>query len=402
MSILERSKRALLDVSIAYDGGLGSPHEAPISEVSKNIDRIKSLHLSTTSPRIFHNFLVAAPELETLNIFSAEQPAELGFLFGGNLPALRSLVLAGLPSWPLGLFSNLKNLHLILPPSHPTTKVSSLIDIMSRSPGIERIKMGEFLSVTDDSPPSSLVHLPNLQKFTMYNCDSATVLSHTHTPATADIKVIIDHCKVGTMIGIPSHDRHILYSVPGDMSTIGFLMESTTFALQQDHKVGFGMGFYRSRSSQPSLRVLACSPSIKSFARRSIEVLVNHPHHFRNIKDLYIALSAGSTVPWSRLLQPFKQLERLGVIAIHVPSILHALTVVGEDGHPTCPALKRLDFHEKADGHAVAVDEEGVVQFFAARRVLGCAVAEVNIESLGGRRRLKRRDSGERTAGGRV
>jgi len=282
-TILDRSKHAMLDVSVVCDGDPDSLHEAIFSKISQNFDRIKSLHFATTSSLTLHNLAVPAPRLETLSIFTTEQPVELGFLFGGKLPVLRSLALGGLPSWPSGLFSNLKDLCLVLPPSHPTVQVSSLIDVMSRSPGIEQIKMVAFLSIIDDSPPSSLVRLLNLQKFTMHDCDSATVLSHTIIPATANIKIIMNHRRMRATMRIPSRDCHILCSVPEDISTMGFLTESTVLVLQQDHKVGFGVGFYRTRSSQPSLRIFNRSTSVDLFAIQSIEVLANRLHHSRGI-----------------------------------------------------------------------------------------------------------------------
>ena len=383
-AVLERSKQAMLDVSIICNDTLNLSHETLFSEISKNINRIKSLHFSTTSPEMLRNLSVSAPNLQALEIYTALQPTELGFLFGGDLPALRSLVLGGLPSWPLGLFSNLKDLCLVLPPSHPTANVSSLIDVMAGSPGIERIKMSGFLSVVDDSPPSSLVRLPNLRKFTMRDCDSATVLSRMVIPATADVKVVIHHHKMRTAMGILSRDCHILRSVP-EISALGFLTKSTTFVLQQDHKIGFGIGFYRSRSSQPTLRIMDRSASVGSFARRSITVLAKHPQHFRNIKDLSVALSSGGTVPWSTLLRSFEQLERLSMIALHAPSLLSALMLIGEDSHPVCPVLKQLHIRERADGHAIALDRDDVIRFFTAREALGCEAAEVVISGLGGR-----------------
>jgi len=389
-AVLERSKHAMLDVSIMCDDELDCPHEAIFSEISRNFDRIKSLHFATTSPGTLRNLSTPALKLETLNIFTAEQSAELGFLFGGSLPALRSLTLAGVPSWPLGLFSNLKDLRLVLPPSHPTVKVSSLIDVMSRSPGIEQIKMSAFLSMIDDSPPSCLVSLPNLQRFTMRNCDSVMVLSHTIIPAAADIKVVMDHCRMRTTMHIPSRDCHILCSIPEDMSTMGFLAESTMFVLQQDRKIGFGIGFYQSHSSRPSLRILdrSTSASVDLFSRRSIEALASRPHQFKNTTDLSIKLFAGTTVPWSTLLCCFRRLERLSMVAAHAPSILSALMVIGEDSHPICPALRQLNIHEK-DGHAVVLDKDDMVRFFATRRVLNCAATEVNVYGLGGRKRWK-------------
>ena len=267
-TVLERSKHAMLDVSMVCDDDLDSAREPILSEIlSQNSGRIESLHIATVSPKPLHNLSMSAPKLETLYLITTEQPAELEFLSGGSLPALRSLALAGFSSWPSGLFLNLKDLFLVLPPLYPTVKVSTLIDIMSGSPNIEQIKMSAFLSLVDNSPPSSLVRLPNLQKFTMRDCDSATILSHTIIPATADIKVVIDHRRMSAIMRIPPHDRHILSAVPEDMSTMGFLVESTMFVVQQDRKVGFGIGFYRSRSSRPSLRIINRSASVNSFAR---------------------------------------------------------------------------------------------------------------------------------------
>ena len=395
-TVLERSKHAMLDVSIVCDDVFDSPCEDILLKISKNFDRIRSLHFATTSPGTLRSLSVPATKLEVLEIFSAEQPTELGFLFGGNLPALRSLVLAGLPSWPLGLFANLKDLCLILPPSHPTVKVSSLIDVMSGSPNIEQIKMSAFLSMVDDSPPSALVRLPHLQKFMMHDCDSAMVLSHTIIPASADIKVVIDHRRMRETMHISSRDCHILSSVPEDMSAMESLRESTMLVLRQDQRVGFGIGFYRSRSPQPSLRILDRSASIGLFARRSIEVLASRSHHFRNIKDLSIALSVGTTVPWLRLLRGFGRLERLSVVAFHASPILSALTFAGQENRPICPALRRLDIYEKGDSHAFAFDREVMVEFFMARVVLRCAVAEVTIHRPGKRKTWKCRAFGGR------
>ena len=382
-TVLERSKNAMLNVSVVCDDDTNSTHEDVFSEISKNFSRIKSLHFATTSPGMLRNLSASAPKLETLEIFTAEEPEELEFLFGGNLPALRSLVLAGFPSWPCGLFLNLKDLCLILPPSHPATRVSTLIEVMAGSPNIEQIRMSAFIFVVDDSPPSSMVRLPNLQKFTMRDCDSATILSHTIIPATADIKVVIDHHRMRTTMGISSRDYHILSLIPRDLSGTGLLAESTMFVLQQNRKVGFGIGFYRSRSSQPSLRILDHSKSVDLFARRSIEALESHPHHFRNVKDLSTPLSAGVVVPWPGLLRSFERLERLSVVAFHAPSVLSALMVVGQDNHPICPTLRRLDIHEKG-GDVIALDEEDMDRFFAARAALGCAAANVNVRWSGG------------------
>ena len=394
-TVLERSKQAMLDVSIICDDSSATPHEALFSEISKNISRVKSLHFSTTVPEMLRNLSVSAPNLQVLEIFTVQQPADLGFLFGGDLPALLSLVLGGLTSWPLGLFSNLKDLCLILPPSHPTVNVSSLIDLMSGSPGIEEINMSGFLSMVDDSPPSSLVRLPNLRKFTMRDCDSATVLSRTVIPATADVKIVMHHCRMGATMGILSRDYHILRSVPEEISTMGFLTKSTTLVLQQDHKIGFGIGFYLSRSSQPSLRIVNRSASTGAFARRSIEALAEHPHHFRNVKDLSVALSSGGMVPWSTLLRGIERIERLSVIALHAPSLLSALVVIGEDSRPVCPVLKELHIREKGDGCAVTLDRDDVINFFAARRALGCAASKVVVSGSGGRTWWTRAGSGD-------
>ena len=383
---LERSKRAALDVLIVCKDEVDSPTGAIFSELFNNMDRIKSLHFDTTLPGTLHNLSAPAPKLEMLKIFTAEQPTELGVLFGGKLPALRNLTLAGIPSWPLGLFSKLKQLCLILPSSHPTVRISSLIDVMSRSPDIEQIRMSAFLSVIDDSPPSSLVHLPNLQRFVMRNCDSSTVLSHTVIPATANVKIITDHHTMKNVLHIPSRDLHILCSVPEDLSTTGFLTEATMLVIQRDHEVGFGLGFYRSRSSQPSLRILDHSTSVDLFARRSIEALASRSHHFRNIKELFFVLSADIAVPWSTLLRGFKQLELLSMVALHAPPILSALMVVGEDGHPICPSLNQLNIYNRDDDYQVALDRDDMVEFFAARRVLACAAAEVIIRRRGGQK----------------
>ena len=384
-TVLRRSKHAMLDVSMVCGDDIGSPHEAIFSEVSQNFGRIKSLHFATTSPRTLHNLSVPAQKLETLSIFTAEEPAELGLLFGGNLPALRSLALVGLPSWPLGLFSNLKELYLALPSSYPAVRVSSLIDVMSRSPGLEQIEMSSFLSMVNDSPPSSHVRLPNLQRFTMRDCDSATLLSHTIAPATADIKVVMDHCKMRAIMRIPPRDCNILCSVPTDTSTLGFLTESAVFVLQQDQKVGFGMGFYRSRSSRPSLRVFDHPAPVGSFARQSIDALANRPNYFQHISDLSVVLPADTVVPWSKLLRSFGRLGRLSTIALHAPSLLSALMVTGEDDHPICPALKRLGIHERDDGHVFVLDPDGWGRFSAVRRALDCAVMEVTIHESRGR-----------------
>lgn len=378
-TILERSKNAILDVSVICDDDLDPPYKTIFSEISKNFHRVKSLHCTTTSPEMLHNLSIPAPKLETLEILATNHPAELGLLFGGKLPALRSLVLAGLLSWPLGLLSNLKYLCLVLPPSHPTVKVSSLIDLMSGSPNIERIKMLAFLCMVDDTPPSTLVRLPHLQKFTMRDCNSATVLSHTIIPATANIKIVIDHRKMKAVMRIPSRDCHIFSSVPEDMSTMEFLTESAMFVLQESRGAGFGIGFYRSHFSQPSLRILDRSASVDSFVRRSIEVLASRPHRFRNVKELSIALSTGTAVPWWRLLQGFDQLERLSAVAFHASSILYALMVTDQENRPICPTLRRLDINEKGDGHVIALDREGMVEFFTARTVLRCAATEVAI-----------------------
>ena len=396
MTVLERSKRTMLDVSIIWEDDLNSPCEAIFSKISKNFDRIKSLHFVTASLGTLHNLCTPAPNLEMLEIFTAEQPTELEFLFGGNLPALQSLALAGLPSWPLGLFSNLKDLCLVLPPSNPTVKVSSLIDIMSRSPGLKQIKMSGFLSLDHDSPPSSLVCLPNLRKLTMHDCDSVTVLSHMIIPGAANIKIIINHRRMRTAMHLPSCNCHILSSVPENMSTLGFLTESAMFVLRQNREAGFGIGFYQSRSSLPSLRVLDLSASISPFARQSIEVLASHQQHFRNIKDLSIVLSAGAAVRWSRLLHGFRRLERLSVAAHHASSILSALVVLGQDGRPICPALRQLDIHEKGCD-TIALDRERMVEFFTARTVLHCSTAEVTIHWSGGRKTWKCRALGGRT-----
>lgn len=384
-TVLERSKQAMLDVSIVCDDEVDSINEAFFSEISKNMHRIRTLHLDTTFPETLCSLSTPAPKLEMLRILTAEQPMELGFLFGGKLPALRSLVLAGISSWPPGLFSNLKDLRLILSSSHPTVRVSSLIDIVSRSPNIEQIKISAFLSMVDDSPPSSLVRLPNLQKFTMRDCDSATVLSHTIVPATADVKVVMDHSTMRTTMHIPSQNLHILSSVPEDISTMGFLTESTVLVIQQDHKVGFGIGFYRSHSSQPSLRVLDRSASIDSFARRSIDVLASRSHHFKNIKELSFVLSAGITVPWPMLLRGFKQLEQLSMIASYAPSILYTLLAVWEDGHPICPALKQLNIYERDGDKSIFLDRDDMARFVTARKTLDCAAAEVIIRGPEGK-----------------
>ena len=384
-AVLERSKQAMLEVSMVCDDTLDLSHEALFSEISKNINRIKALHFFTTSPGMLRNFSAPAPNLQTLEIFISQRPTDLGFLFGGNIPALRSLVLAGLPSWPPGLFANLKDLCLILPPPHPTTNVSLLIDVMSGSPGIEQIKMSGFLSMVDDSPPSSLARLPNVRKFTMRDCDSAIVLSHTVIPATADIKVVMRHCKMRAAMDIDFRDCHILRSVPEEISAMGFLTESTVFVLQQGRGVGFGIGFYRSRSSQPSLRIIDSSTSARLFARLSIEALARHPHHFRNIKDLSIALYPGDVVQWS-ILRSFERIERLSMIALHLPSLLSALMIIGDDSRPICPVLKKLHVREGDDGHAVTLDRDDVIKFFAARRALGCVVMEIIICGSGGRK----------------
>ena len=387
-TILERSKRAIVDVSIICDDNLDSPHETIFSEISKSFGRVKSLRFHTTTPGALCTLSMPALKLEALEIFTAEQPKELGPFFGGDLPALRSLALAGFSSWPLGPLPSLKDLCLILSPSNPTAKISSLIDVMSGSPNIERIKLGGFLSMENDSPPSSLAHLPNLQNFTMRDCDSAKVLSHMIIPATADIKIVADHRRMRAAMRIPSRHYHILLSVPVDISAAGFLKESTTFVLQQDQKIGFGIGFYRSRSSQPTLRVFDRSASIELFARRSIEVLARHPHYFANIKDLSLPLSASAAVPWSRLLRGFERLERLNVVALHAPSILTALMVTGQDDHRICPTLKQLDIHDKGDD-AIALDEDEMKDFFMARIALSCAATEVTIRWSGGRKTWK-------------
>lgn len=387
-TFLERSKRAILDVSIICDDNLDSPRETIFPEISKSFHRVKSLHFHTNTPGMLCSLSMPAPKLEALEIFTAEQPKELIPLFGGELPALRSLALAGLSSWPLGPLPNLKDLCLILSPSHSTAKVSSLIDVMSGSPNIERIKLGGFLSIADDSPPSSLVRLPNLQSFTMRDCDSATVLSHIIISAMVDIKIVVDHRRMKAAMRIPSGNYNILSSVPDDVSAMGFLKETTTFILQQDQKIGFGIGFYRSRSSQPALRILDRSASVELFARRSMEVLASRPHYFVNIKDLSLPLSASTVVPWSGLLRGFKRLERLNVVASHAPPILTALMTAGQDAYPICPTLKQLDIYDKG-GDAIALDEDEMNDFFMARIALGCAATEITIRWSGGRKTWK-------------
>jgi len=384
-AVLERSKEAMLDVSIICDDEDDSPNEPLFSEISKNMDRIKSLHFDTTSPGTLHNFYAPAPRLEALRIVVAERPTELGFLFGGELPALRSLALTGLPSWPLGFFSNLKDLCLVLPSSHPIVRVSSLLDIMSRSPNIERIRISAFLSMVDDSPPSSLVHLPNLQKLTMRDCDSATVLSHTIIPATADIKVVTNHRTMSATMHIPSRSLHILCSVPEDVFTTGLITKTTTLVVQQDHKVGFGLGFYQSRNSQPSLRILDRSTSVDLFGRRSIEALASCSHRLGNIREIILVLSAGIAVSWSTLLRGFKHLEQLSTTAPHASPVLSTLMVIGEDGHPICPALRQLNIYERGGNCSVVLDRDYMVQFFVARKVLDCAVAAVVIRGPRGK-----------------
>lgn len=391
-TVLERSKHAVLDVSIVCMGDPNSPSEAIFSKICQNFDRIRSLHFVTTSSTTLRHLSLPASKLETLNIFTAEQPVEFKYLFGGNLPALRSLTLAGFPSWPIGLFSNLKDMCLVLPPSYPTVMISTLIDVMSRSPGIEQIDISAFLSMINDSPPSCLVRLQNLQKFTMRDCDSATILSHTVIPAMANVKIVMDHRRIKSRMHIASRDCHILCSIPEDMSTLKFSVESTVLVLQQDERMGFGVGFYRSRSSQPSLRILDRSAPVKSFARRSVEALANRSHHFGSIVELCIALLPGTIASWSRILRCFERIQRVSTVAPHAPSILSALMVVGEDGHPICPSLGQLTIHEKDNDHAVTLDDEDVIRFLAVRKELGCAATEVDIHWQRGRKRWRRGD----------
>ena len=222
----------------------------------------------------------------------------------------------------------------------------------------------------------------------MRDCDSATILSHTIIPATADTKIVIDHRRMRTMIGISSRDCHILSLVPENMSAMGSLSESTMFVLQQNRKIGFGVGFYRSRSSQPSLRILDNSTSVGSFAKRSIEMLASRPHNFRNIKDFSVPLSTGVAVPWSGLLRGFERLERLSITAFHASSVLSVLMVIDQDNRPICPALKQLDVHEKGDD-VIAFDKEDMTRFFAARIALRCAATQVTIRWPGGKRTWK-------------
>ena len=160
------------------------------------------------------------------------------------------------------------------------------------------------------------------------------------------------------------------------------------FVLQQDRKVGFGIGYYRSRYSRPSLRIFDRSPSVELFARRSIDILASRSHHFRNITDLSLPLSTGAVVPWSRLLHGFERLERLNMVAFHAPSILSTLVVVDQDNHPICPALKQLDIHDEG-GDAIALGEEEMDGFFTARTALCCAAAEVTIRWSGERKTWK-------------
>lgn len=393
-AVLKRSKHAMLDVSVVCVDDLDSSREAIFSKISRNFHRIRSFHLVSTSSTTLRHLSSPASKLEELNIFIAEQPAELESLFGGNLPALRSLTLAGFPSWPLGLFSNLKDLRLVLPPSHPTVMVSTLIDVMSRSPGIEQMDISAFLSMIDDSSPSCLVHVPNLRKLTLRDCDSATILSHTVIPTMANVKIVMDHRRMKNRMHIASRDCHILCSIPEDMSTLKFLGGSTVLVLQQDRKIGFGVGFFRSRSSQASLRILDRSASVKSFARQSVEALANRSHRFGSIEELCITLFPGTVASWSTILYRFKRIQRLSMVALHAPSILSALMVAGEHGLPVCPSIRQLTIYEKDDDHAVALDNDDVVRFLAVRKRLDCAATEVNIYWPRGRKRWRRGDEG--------
>jgi len=63
--------------------------------------------------------------------------------------------------------------------------------------------------------------------------------------------------------------------------------------------------------------------------------------------------------------------------------------LVGEGSRPTCPALKQLDIHGSSGGNAVALDEDDMARFFAAREVLNCAAAVVNVHEPGRRKTYK-------------
>ena len=163
---------------------------------------------------------------------------------------------------------------------------------------------------------------------------------------------------------VPSHDCHVLYLVPEDMSTMGFSMESTMFVLEQDHKIGFGIGFYRSRSSRPSLRILDRQTS-DSFARRSLEVLASRPHHFRNMTDLSIILSASTEVPW--LFRATRTVEHG-----HGSRPLNILCLDGcrrgQAPHLSCPqAFKHLRERQWLCGR---LWQDDMVAFSVARRLL--------------------------------
>ena len=367
LAMLERSKGAELELSVYFhtDKIVAERTGSVVASILDHHTRIASLHLTADPPFTLKSYI---PVLETTT---------------HALTTIDSLPTPALSRPAPGLFCGLRDLALTLPSPSTVVRTSELLDIVKNSQVLESLSLTSFLFIKEDS--ICVAHPPRLRQLSLWECDSAIILSHLAAPKTAIINITLKNRRVR---GYPSlHGVHILSGLPPSLSSMHTLEETTKLIFEENEKgryFGLGLASFHSRGSLVTIRNR--SSSRERFIRASLRAISDHPY-FDVIESFTFSCTSCISMSWSMVFSRFSALLELNTLTVHATDVLHTLVQTTFDGTPLCFSLRRIRFFERSSnrGHACLYSELFTV-FHSFRAERHCSAVRITLHYLDGRK----------------
>ena len=366
LTVLGRSNGAELELSVYLDASSSALGRAVVRTLRHEGARIRSLHLNAGSHCVPERGVqlpeIAANEFSAIGEFMLPEPN----------PSTQH---------PTNLFRALSNLSLSLPSSGAAVNVSTILEIILSCACLERLSLISFHSVNRDCSPTSVVHMPNLLRVSLRDCDSATILSHIITPTTSFIDVVMSPRRARRS---PAH-THILTAFPHFPANVRALKETTKLILEEDEnrrEFSLGLGPLRSRSS--SLVITNRCPSSEKFIPRSLGAIAAHPY-FGATRSFTFSCTSCAPRSWPLILDGFPLLSELNTSVRHATDVVCALMHTRLDKSPLCPSLERMKFRVHWGGEDHGAHPQLFDSFRQFRAELYCSAIKITLHHPGRR-----------------
>ena len=298
---IDRSGESRLTVDLTWSSPNLTNANALLERLADRSHRLASFKLVTCSFPSLPMWTSPAINLHTLILQNKGNSRPLNDFIGRPLPQLRSLVLAGFSSWPVGYFRDLHHLTLQIPPSHGTVSSDAFLDLLLASPQLRGLCIIGCGHISPLPPPSKVATLPHLALLVIYTSSVHDFLCHMSLPDTVEIRMINCADAVSDLA------KRASLSHLGDPSSA---LSTLAIDLKTDHSTVTFKAFMRGRP-YPSL-VVTEKPFFSSKAA-VIKTLENYGTLpvFASVQMLTVSAYTSIKMPWKVWLSNFLALQRL-------------------------------------------------------------------------------------------